>query len=1079
MRLTAYHKLLCPVLIIYFLGGTGNLQAQTGERVTLSVENASLQTIFSTIEAQTTYRFVFTTEQLKDGKPVTLSVNKAPIEAVLKQCFQDQPVYFSLEEKFIIIHRKEKDNKIDPSNITGIVKNDKGDPVAGVTVSISGSDKGTITETDGSFNLNHVPAGVTLVFSGANVESNQVVVNSRQRLNVILKSKISLLDDVQIIGYGTTTQRMSTGDVGSVKSEMIAQQPVSNLLSALEGRVPGLIVNQSSGIPGSAISVQIMGQNSIASGNDPFYIVDGVPFTASIAPQVDASSINLSPFNSINPSDIESIDVLKDADATAIYGSRGSNGVILITTKKGKEGRTILNVNINSGIGEVDRTIKWLNTPQYLEMRNEGFANDGTSPGPHAYDVNGTWDTTRYTDWQKVLIGGKSYATNAQISFSGGNSNTQFLISGNYHRETTVFPGEFKDTRGGLHFNISHNSTDRKFALIFSGSFMNDQNKLPNGDFASYDFLTTPPNAPAVYDADGHLNWDNGKFSNPLAWTENKYNTTTDYLIGNINLSYAILPGLILRAGLGYTATWIDNLIVYPSTSSYSGFGRQPFSEFGNSTLNTLNVEPQLNYMRKLGQGKLDILVGGTIQQSKINGYAVNATGFTNDELMESIGNASSIYPINNTYTQYHYVALFGRINYQLLDKFIFNLTARRDGSSRFGPGKQFANFGAGGIAWIFSKEGIFKDHFAGLSFGKIRMSYGTTGNDQIGDYQYLSTYSSTYYSFQGNTGLVPTRLANNNYSWEINRKFETGLELGWMNDRILLNLVYYHNRCSNQLIGTPLPGITGFSSVQANFPAVVQNTGYEVVLNASIVKAKSFSWKSSLNLTIPKNELISYPGISNSNYVYQYRVGQPLSVILTYQVAGVDQQTGIYVFKDQVHGGTTVNPSFPEDLVAVPVTQQYYGGLSNDFTWKNWQLDIFFQYVRQKGINGLMPGYPALVPGQMYNQPVTVLGRWQHPGDISSVQKFTAGFGDAYNSYANAVSDLQIGDASYLRLKNISLSYSINSSWLKKMNFVACRFYLQAQNLITVSHFSGLDPENQYGTPPIRMITGGLQFTL
>ncbi len=1077
MRFSAFHKLLCVIGILsVFLSSETGL-AQSSERVTLSLKNASLQTVFSSIEAQTGYHFIYTNEQLKEAKPVTLVVNNVSIPLVLQQCFQDQPVNYNLEDKYIIVHSKE--SGVSETVIRGNITGDKGEVLVGATITIKGTSISAQTDSKGDFILTSGLTGTVLVVSYIGYTSQEIKPDKSGVVHVRLKLISGTLDDVQIIGYGTTTRRFTTGDIGTVKAETISQQPISNPLQALEGRVAGLFVNQSSGIPGSAISVQILGRNSIASGNDPYYIVDGVPFFSSVSPQVTSGNIALSPFNSINPADIESIDILKDADATSIYGSRGSNGVVLITTKKGKAGKTNLDINVNTGIGDIDRSIQWLNTPQYLQMRNEGFANDGSTPGPYDFDVNGTWDTTSYTNWQKFLIGGQSHATNAQVSLSGGSQGTQFLISGNYHRETTVFPGDFQDTRGGAHVSLTHSSPDKKFSFNFSGSFTVDQNELPSIDIGTYNYLSTPPDAPNVYDKDGKLNWDNGNWVNPLGWLENKYNTTTDFLLGNINLGYEIIPGLSLKAGLGYTSTWINNLVVYPSTDNYPGWGIQPYSQFGNSTLSTWNFEPQLSYSKTIGIGKWDFLIGGTIQQSNVNGYAVNATGFTSDELMESIANAGTLTVANNTSTEYKYAALFGRVNYQLLDRFIFNLTARRDGSSRFGPGKQYANFAAGGIAWIFSKEKFVENTLPGLSFGKIRVSYGTTGNDQIGDYQYLSTYSSTYNSFQGNVGLAPTRLANNDYSWEINRKFETGIDLGWLNDRVLFNLVYFLNRSSNQLLGTPLPNITGFNFVQANFPAVVQNKGFEIGINTVNIKSNNLSWRTSLNLTIPKNVLLSFPDISSSNYANIYEVGQPLSVSVTYKVAGVNTQNGIYQFNNLAQGGTTQNPSYPQDLVSIPVTQQYYWGLSNDITWKSWQLDIFFQYVRQQGINGLQPVYPYLVPGQMYNQSVSVLSRWQKPGDISPVQEFTAGYGDAYYAFTNAVPDLQIGDASFLRLKNVSISYSVKAEWLKKIHVSLCRLYIQGQNLFTISHFAGLDPENQYGTPPIRMVTGGFQFTL
>ncbi len=343
MRSNACHKLLCTIGILFIFLVPQTLFAQSTELVTLKLDNASLQTVFSAIESQTAYHFIFTGEELKEVRPVTLYVNKVTLQDALKLCFQDQPVFYTIEDHFIIVHKKEKEPSSVPIKISGTVKNEKGDPVNGVAVSILGTNRGTTTETDGSFILENVPKNATLVFSGTNVEPYRITLHDQQILNVTLKSRISKLDDVQIIAYGTTSKRLNTGDVSSVPAAIIAEQPVSNPLAALEGRVAGLVVTEQTGVPGGNFSVQIRGQNSIFSGNNPYYVVDGVPFTASsINSNIVGTSINGggSPMNDINPSDIDNITILKDADATAIYGSRGANGVILITTKKGKAGKT-------------------------------------------------------------------------------------------------------------------------------------------------------------------------------------------------------------------------------------------------------------------------------------------------------------------------------------------------------------------------------------------------------------------------------------------------------------------------------------------------------------------------------------------------------------------------------------------------------------------------------------------------------------------------------------------------------------------------------------------------------------------
>ena len=1083
MRPNAFARLLCTVMIFFFQNESAGLFAQTGDLVTINLENTSLQKLFTAIEAQTSYRFIYTNEQLKGGKSLTVSVNKAPLQAVLKQCFQDQPVYYSLEDKFIIIRRKDDDKKSDPIDITGTVKNDKGDPVVGATVSIMGTEKAVTTELDGSFILKQVPAKATLIFSGTNVEMEQIALNGQLTLNVILKVKINKLDEVQVIAYGTTTKMLNTGDVSTVKAETISEQPVSNPLAALEGRAPGLIVTQNAGSPGSGFTVQIRGQNSISSGNDPLYVIDGVPYTSTSVASAFTSSVIAggNPLSSINPADIESINILKDADATAIYGSRGANGVILISTKRGKSGETKVDFNSYFGMGQIDRKLKLLNTQQYLTMRNEAFKNDGATPSLSNgdYDLL-SWDTTRYTDWEKLLIGGTANIADMQLNISGGNAFTQFSLGGGFHRETTVFPGEYADEKGSGHFSLNHVSSNNKFKIDLSLTYGIENNNLPAQDFVRQ-ALSMPPDAPPVFDTAGKLNWPPG-FDNPFSYVERTYQAKTNNLISHVILNYSINRDLQIRLSAGYNNLQMSEMQITPLSTTNPAFGDiSGNSTFSNGGAETWILEPQAEYQKQSGHGKLNFLIGLTLEQDIKTTQTIIADGFSSDALLKNIAAASTIVVANNGYTQYRYEALFGRLNYNLSDKFILNLTGRRDGSSRFGPGRQFANFGAAGAAWIFTKEPFFEKNLTVLSFGKLRGSYGLTGNDQIGDYQYLSTYSPTLYNYQNSAGLIPTSLYNPDYAWETTKKFEAGIDVGFLKDRLLFSASYYNNHTSNQLIGDPLPYITGFGSVQSNLPAVVQNTGFEFTITCDLIKTASFNWNLNANLTIPENKLVSFPNIAQTYYNNIYEVGKPLSIFKLFQYIDVDPQTGIYQFSNSL-GKPTLSPVYPDDIKAIKkVAASYYGGFQNSFQYKGLRLEVFFQFTKQTGWNYIKNYYT--MPGMLGNQPAVVMNRWQHPGDVANFQKFSQSYDSAFYAYVinSAIyGDNAISDASFIRLKNISLSYSFPGPLISKWKIQNLRIYLQGQNLFTITHYFGLDPENQstFLLPPLRIITGGIQVT-
>jgi TonB-dependent starch-binding outer membrane protein SusC len=1081
MRLIAFLRILCIVMILFFLLCRGTLFAQNGDLVTINLENTSLQKVFSAIEAQTSYRFIYTNEQLKGGKPFTISVNKVHVQTVLKQCFQDQPVNYSLEDKFIIITRKDNEDKSNPIDISGIVKNDKGEPVVGATVTILGTEKATTTEFDGSFILVQVPAGATLVFSGANVEKEQIVLHGQQTLNVILKAKINKLDEVQIIAYGTTTRRLSTGSIDKINSETIGQQPVSNPLAAMEGEVPGLDITQVTGMAGGNFIVRIRGQNSIQNGNDPLYVIDGVPILSNSVSDPALSAVIIqggSALSALNPKDIESIEVLKDADATAIYGSRGANGVVLITTKTGKSGKSKIDLNLSGGQGNVDRTMRLLNTPQYLQMRREAFSNDKETPTlNNAVDLL-LWDTTRYTDWQKTLIGQTANILDGQLAISGGNTNTQYRLAGNYYRQTAVFPGSFAYQKISGSAAINNVSTDQKLKVQFTAGYNVENNNLPNLD-PTTNIFRLPPDAPPGHDSTGSINYSDGFYQNPYPTFARTYSSTTYNLITDAVISYRIIEGLTFKSNLGYSNIHMDETLLIPLSSINPAAGyTSGFSEPSNHQFNNWIVEPQLEYQNIAGSMKWGILLGTTFNQNETQGTTFFASGFPSDALIQDLSAASFLMVQNETSTFYRYNAFFGRINLNWQDKYLINLTGRRDGSSRFGPDNRFANFGAIGAAWIFSGETFMKQSLHAISFGKLRASYGTNGNDQIGDYSYLDLWQTSYYPYNGTSGLNPANLYNSSFKWETNQKLDIGLELGIARDKLLFTVDYYHNLTTNQLVSYPLPNITGFSFIQNNSPAKLLNSGWEFELNGVLIKNEQVSWNLSVNLTIPNNKLLAYPNLAGSNYANIYEVGKSIYLKKLYHNLAVDPKTGIYTFQDVNNDGQITYPADLTDYKTVAKT--CYGGLINNFQYKNWQLNFTLQFVQQTGYD-YQYYYPG-APGSMNNQPAIVLNRWTQPGEIAPVQQFTQNTGsEAYQAWFNAsgIGDNIISDASFIRLKNLSITYHFAKNWLERNHLQDIRIYVQAQNLFTISHYQGLDPESQSNSvlPPLRVLTAGIQI--
>ncbi|MFW0739956.1 SusC/RagA family TonB-linked outer membrane protein [Flavobacterium sp. T12S277] len=965
------------------------------------------------------------------------------------------------------------------SQVTGTVT-DGTNPLPGVSITVKGQQKTVFSDFDGKFSIN-VSHSDTLIFTYLGFKTVTIIVGDRKIINVQMREDATSLLEVKInAGYYSVKNSERTGSISKISSKDIEKQPVTNVLAAMQGRMAGVNITQNTGVAGGGFDIQIRGQNSLRSdGNRPLYIIDGVPYSSD-AVGSDLTGIVLpgptSPLSSINPADIESIEVLKDADATAIYGSRGANGVVLITTKKGKEGKTRFTANVSGGFGSVTRMMELLNTQQYLQMRREAFINDGIPYGPTDYDVNGTWDQNRYTDWQKVLIGGTSEINDVQASVSGGSSGTQFLINGNFHKETTVFPGNYNYRKGNLHANLNHESENKKFHINFSMGYTAQENNQPGIDITQQVILL-PPNAPALYDENGNLNWENSTWNNPMSNLEGKYTSRSNDLFANSLLSYNILPNLIAKASFGFTDTRFDDSRTQPS-SMYDpayGLGSEYSSIYvNNTTRKSWIMEPQISWSKKFGKGKTEILIGSTFQQQTANQLVQEADGFSSNGLIYSLSSAFHVFDLVDSESIYKYQAFFGRANFSWNERYILNLTGRRDGSSRFGPGRQFATFGAIGSAWLFSNETFVKENLGFLSFGKLRVSYGTTGNDQIGDYQFLDTYGSSGNNYGGINGLEPTRLFNPNFGWETNKKLELALETGFLKDRIFLTVGWYSNCSSNQLVGIPLPATTGFNSIQANLDATVQNRGIELILRTVNFQKESFNWTSSFNLTIARNKLLSFPDLKGSTYENQYVIGQPLNIKKLYHYTGIDPTTGIYQFEDFNADGLITSP---QDKQAIrDLNPKYFGGFQNTITYKNWQLDFLFQFVNQLNYNG---SYSTGLPGAMANQPVQVMNHWQNPGDTATYQQYTTGVNseamDAF--YKFYASDAMITDASYIRLKNLSLSYTIPEQWLKG---VKCRLIFQGQNLFTITSYKGADPESRFTTslPPLKVFTTGLQLT-
>ena len=971
------------------------------------------------------------------------------------------------------------------TEVQGTIIDDNGMPLAGVTIRIKGTQKGTSSDFNGAYII-PVKTNDVLLFSFVGFKTQEVSIQGRTEINIQMETDITSLNTIEInAGYYTVKDKERTGNIARLDAETIELQPVNNPLAAMQGQLSGVNIVQSTGLPGGGFKIDIRGQNFINGNTEPLYIVDGVPFAGqsleSIAVSVGVNGANISPLNAINPNNIESIEVLKDADATSIYGARGANGVVLITTKKGVAGKTRVTLDMSTTLGKVSHFLDLMNTEQYLEIRREGILNDGFGAfleNP-AFDFVWpdlkTWDQNRYTDWQKTLIGGTAYRNNIQLGVSGGDVQTQFLISATHQKETTVFPGDSNYKKTAIQSNINHRSKDERFKINWSTMYTMEHNNLPRTDLTSKAY-TTLPNAPALYNEEGQLNWENNTFDNPLASLQEDYQANIKTLIANVGLSYQVLSSVNLKANLGYNNYILESYRILPSTARNPSFGFTPENYSATTTNNSKReswiVEPQVEWKKQWGKARWSALFGTTFQSQTTAQLVQIGTGFPNNNLLLNLSAASTLEINQDADSEYRYNAIFGRVNFNWDNKYIMNLTGRRDGSSRFGSGKQFGNFGALGVAWVFS-EASFLENSSFLSFGKLRGSYGTTGSDNIGDYQFLDTYNVTGFDYNGTTILEPTGIFNPLFSWEVNKKLEAAVELGLFEDRIRFGVAWYQNRSSNQLVGIPLANTTGFTELTGNFDATVENTGMEVDLKTINIQTRHFKWQTIFNISVPKNKLVAFPGLETSTFANSLVIGEPLTIVKLYEALGVDSETGIYQFKDFNDDGI-INSVDDRQWIA-DFAPTFYGGLGNTLSYKNLSLDLFFQFKKQQAYN-LFRVHST--PGFGNNAPVALLDRWQEVGDETEFMIASGGFdGSLRTSSTNQRrSSAAVSDASFIRLRNVSLNYNVPKTLSFGMDL---NVYLQAQNLFTITGYDGPDPEqsSQIILPPLRQFTLGVNW--
>ncbi len=1105
--------------------------AMVAQNVTLSVKDASLKEVFAEINQQTGYSFFYRDSYLRNAGKVNLEVTDMPIEDVLNLCLGDMPVEYQITDNTVVL----KPVKAKPAEVTlvemqqeqvrltGTVRDKNGAPLQAAAVIVKGTTTGASTDAEGKFVLYCPADSKVLEVSILGMKTQDIVISGGTDFEVFLEEEAMDIDEVQVIAYGTTTKRLNTGTVATVKSKDLVSHPVSNVMQALQGQVAGVSFNQTIGGVGSPLEIVIRGQNSFASGTNPLIIVDGIVVNSNpgglIAGETadyytggsNTSPDGISPLNFINPNDIESIDILKDADATSIYGSRASNGVILITTKKASLGETKFNINASAGISTPTGLIKRMGTADYLQMRKDAFAmgnvtaesaiNPITPDEFYAPDLL-LWDQTAYTDWNDYTFGNPAPVYNLDAQMTGGNKLFNFLASVGYFKKYDVTYGKPYQERLTGRMVLGHTSADNKFTVNLSSTFGYENQVFASTSLSSVttNFVQNVPNY-EIYNDDGSLNipyglHDSGAYGNPVPMQNTSSESKTGNLLLSADLSYEIIKGLRAKMLVSYNLQDNAYHMYYPSDAISAQTVASAPAPYGTHTTNTfsaLNIEPMLTYDTKISKGTLSFLAGGTLLDRKIGSTGVRVENPGSDALLNSYASGNPT-TSNNNETYYRFASLFGRATYNWDGKYLVNLTYRRDGSSRFGPDNKFGNFGSAGIGWIFTEEKFISNTLSFLSFGKIRGSYGTTGTDNIGDYLYISTLSSdNFFNYGPQSILQISGVPNTTIQWEKTAKMDIGLELGLFKNRILFNTTWYRSSSDNLLVDKLLPGQTGYGTYTDNFEGTVQNTGMEFQLTThNLAPGKQLQWRSSFNLSFNENKLTEFPNLEETYYNETYEIGRAIpsagynsNMEFPYQFTGIDPATGLPQFKDLNDDGMI---DFEDNYVnaawngtALPTI---WGGLGNYFTYKGFGFDFFIQFTEKLMTTWNYFNRPA---GGMTNPSQDLTGNyWKQPGDVAKYPRlYTGVLGDTEytnpltNQYSSSSANIVQGF--YFRLKNIQLTYTLPARLLQDKGITNMMVYLRGENLaVYTTKKLYKDPELYWpnSAPILRTFVTGVQLT-
>ncbi len=934
-----------------------------------------------------------------------------------------------------------------------VLDEDSKEPLIGATIQIKGTSTGVVTDAEGNFSITTEDNAVILI-SYTGFLTQEVAVNGQISLNILLKTE-GKMDEVVIVGYGTQTRQEITGSTAGVNAEDIKNLPVATFESALQGRAAGVQVESGSGKLGQGIKIRVRGSASVTAGNQPLYVVDGILITSDAQ---NTSGEDLNPLADLNTNDIESIEVLKDASAAAIYGARASNGVVLITTKRGKAGKTLFDVNYSFGSSTPTRKRGFMNSTEYVDYIKQAGLNAGFT----AQETQDEMDAN-IPDWRNYTKVNENWEDQAfqrggfqqlDLSSRGGNEKTRFYVNLSYLDQAGILKNNALQRISGR-VNLDHQATE-KLTLGMSMNLTRTAHKRAASDNEFSNLLqgVAMPSFQPAYNADGSANQSTLYYNPLLEITDAKQTAKIFRNLSNFYASYKIIPELVFRTEFG-----LD--ILHQAEENYNGSktarntgAPNGVGYYATATIVNYTWTNTLTYSKTFAEKhNIEALAGMSLQKSSEETSNVEGRNFPSNSF-QKIASAGTISAGSSAASDYSFVSYFGRVNYKYNNRYLFSVTGRMDGSSRFGNNSRYGFFPSVSGGWIISEEDFMKNQKV-ITNLKVRASYGLVGNAQIGNFDARGLYGVNNYA--GTPGVLPTVLTNPSLKWETTAQWDLGLEIGLIKDRFNITVDYYNKDTRDLLLNVQVPATSGFTTQTQNLGRL-NNKGIEFSFVSNNLVG-DFKWTTSFNISRNINTIkdlngqIIAPG-NSSRIVNQAREGEPIGVMYGVKYAGVDPDNGDALYYDAQGNKTKTFSQGAIQKIGNP-NPKFFGGLTNTLSYKGFDMTIFLQFVSGNDVYNTAGGFMSANGDYFDNQTSDQLNSWKQKGDITDVPQARL-----YDGNGVRMSSRYVYDASYMRLKTFTVGYSLPKEILDKAKLRSVRVYFTAQNLLTFTKYKGWDPE-------------------